>query len=208
MVFFAKVFPSGNAIGGVPISKDYRINERINVPQVRVISDTGDQLGVIPTREALRIAREQGLDLVEVAPQAVPPVCRILDYGKLRYLTSKKEKESRKTQKVTELREVRFRPNIGEHDLDAKIRKTKELLDEGAKVKVSVFHRGREMSHLELGMNLLKRVADAVKDDSKLEKPPAVEGRSLTMVLQPPPGKGGAVRPEGQDEKEEELADA
>lgn len=175
------------------------------VPQVRVISATGEQLGVLPTREALRVAREQGLDLVEVAPNENPPVCRILDYGKLRYLQAKKDRESKKTQKVTELREVRFRPNIGDHDLEAKIRKARELLGDGAKVKVSVFHRGREMTHLELGLGLLKRVAEAVKDEAKLEKPPAVEGRSLTMVLAPGAAKVAARAEAGKTTEHEAV---
>ena len=144
----------------------------------------------MPASDALNLAREKNLDLVEVSPTADPPVCRILDYGKLRYLHAKKIKESRKSQKSTILREVRFRPNIGVHDLEAKIRKVKELLKDGAKVRVSVFFRGREVTHPELGMSLLKRVADTMKEEARLERPPAMEGRSLAITLVPSPSKG------------------
>ena len=130
----------------------------------------------MPTGKALEMAREQGLDLVEVAPSARPPVCRILDYGKLRYLTSKKEREAKKSQRSTGLREVRFRPKIGEHDFSSKVRKVKELIGDGAKVKVAVVFRG---------ISLLKRVAELVQEDAKLEGPPGMEGRSVSMMLTP-----------------------
>ena len=140
--------------------------------------------------DALALARQQDLDLVEVSPSAEPPVCRILDYGKLRYLHSKKVKESRKSGRTSGLREVRFRPNIGVHDLAAKTRKVKQLLDEGSKVRVAVFVRGREVTHPELGMALLKQVADVMKDEARLERAPAMEGRSLSIILTPAPRKG------------------
>ena len=143
----------------------------------------------MPLAEALDLARQRELDLVEVSGNADPPVCRILDYGKLRYLHSKKVKESRKSQKSTDMREVRFRPNIGVHDLDAKTRKIKELLDEGAKVRVAVFFRGREVTHPELGMALLKRITDQVKDHARLERPPAMERNNVSITLVPPAGK-------------------
>jgi len=135
--------------------------------------------------DALDLAIQQELDLVEVSPNAEPPVCRILDYGKLRYLHAKKMKDSRKSQKSQNLREVRFRPNIGRHDLEAKTRKVKELLNEGAKVKVGVFFRGREVTHPELGMTLLKQVAEDVKEGGRLDRPPTMEGRSITIILTP-----------------------
>ncbi|MFQ5861187.1 MAG: translation initiation factor IF-3, partial [Dehalococcoidia bacterium] len=144
-------------------ARAYRVNARITVPQVRLIGSAGEQLGIVSREEALRLAMEQGLDLVEVAPQAEPPVCRILDYGRLRYLQAKKEREARKGQRSTALRQVRFRPNISDHDLSAKVRKARELLEGGAKVKVSVFFRGREVTHPENGMVLLKRVAEELK---------------------------------------------
>ena len=139
---------------------------------------------------ALDLARERGLDLVEVAPQASPPVCRILDYGKLRYLSSKKEREAKKSQKNTALREVRFRPHIGAHDFTSKIRKVKELIDDGSKVKVAVVFRGREVTHREIGVSLLKRVADEVQEEARLEKPPGMEGRAMSIVLSPGPKRG------------------
>ena len=140
--------------------------------------------------QALQKAREWDLDLVEVAPNSDPPVCRVLDYGKLRYLSAKKERESRKGQKGTELREVRFRPNIGSHDLQAKTRKVRELIQEGSKVKLTVRFRGREAAHNELGLSVLKRVADELKDEVRLEKAPSMEGRALSMILLPSVQRG------------------
>jgi translation initiation factor IF-3 len=154
-------------------------------------------------QEAVRAARFADLDLVEVAPNSEPPVCRLLDYGKLRYLTSKKERESKKGQKNTDLREVRFRPNIGAHDLDSKTRKVKELIQDGSKVKLTVRFRGREATHQQLGLSVLKRVADDLKDDVRLEKPPALEGRALSMILIP-----NSHRSEKVDKIVENLADA
>ena len=150
-----------------------------------LIGDRGEQHGVMPTRQALQLARDAGTDLVEVSPNAEPPVCRLLDYGKLRYMTAKKERESRKSQKGTELKEMRFRPNIGEHDLQAKLRKVKEMIDDGAKVKLTVRFRGREAIHNQLGLLILKRVADELKDDVKVENSPSMEGRSLSLTLVP-----------------------
>ena len=144
-----------------------------------VIGADGDQLGVMPTSQALTMARDRNLDLVEVAPTNAPPVCRILDYGRLRYLSAKKERDSKKSQKNTSLREVRFRPNIGEHDLTAKVRKIKELLDDGSKVKVSVFFRGREVTHQQIGMQRLKQVVDDLQEEAKMEQAPSFEQRHL-----------------------------
>ena len=169
------------------------------------------------TRRALQMARDAEVDLVEVAPNSDPPVCRLLDYGKLLYLSSKKEKESKRGQKSTEQKEVRFRPNIGTHDLDAKVRKVREFIDDGSKVKLTVRFRGREAAHQQLGLSVLRRVADELKDDVRLERPPAMEGRALSMVLIPSAQKGeerNAQRPsanksEGNNSNEkEELADA
>ncbi len=157
----------------------------------------------MPFDRALQMARQSGVDLVEVAPNADPPVCRLLDYGKLRYLYSKKERESKKTQKNTELREVRFRPNIGVHDLEAKLRKVKEFIEDGSKVKLTVRFRGREAVHQQLGLSLLKRVADELKEDVRLEKPPSMEGRALSMILIPSLPRG-----EKTEKKVEDLADA
>ena len=142
-------------------------------------------MGVLSLAQALEAARERGVDLVEVAPNGNPPVCRLLDYGKLRYLYSKKEREAKKSQKNTALREVRFRPNIGTHDFTSKVRKVKELIDEGSKVKVAVVFRGREQSHSRIGFGLLKKVAEQLQDDARLEKPPGMEGRAMSIILVP-----------------------
>jgi translation initiation factor IF-3 len=191
---------SNYSAGGTSIARQYRVNEQIRVPQVRVIGDNGEQLGVMPIERALQLARDQDLDLVEVAPNADPPVVRVLDYGKLRYLSSKKERESKKGQKSTELREIRFRPNIGEHDLEAKMRKVREFIEDGAKVKLTVRFRGREAVHQQLGLSVLKRIADDLKDEVRLERPPSMEGRALSMTLIPSSSRG--------DRKAEDLADA
>lgn len=153
------------------------------MPQIRVVDDEGEQLGVMPTQDALQLAEERGLDLVEVAPHAEPPVCRFLDYGRFRYMQTKKERESRKTQKYTLLRQVRMRPRIGIHDLNAKTQQVRKLLDEGAKVKVSVLFRGREITHPEQGIVLLRKVAEDVQDKAKLERAPSMEGRMMTITL-------------------------
>lgn len=170
---------------------------------MRVIGEDGSQLGVMPVGQALELARESDVDLVEVAPNSDPPVCRLLDYGKLRYLSAKKERESRKGQKSTDLREVRFRPNIGSHDLESKTRKVRELIQDGSKVKLTVRFRGREAAHQQLGLAVLKRVADDLKDEVRLEKPPAMEGRALSMILLP-----SAPRTERAEKPVQDLADA
>lgn len=161
-------------------------------------------MGVMATDKAMQLARQQEVDLVEVSPNADPPVARLLDYGKLRYLYAKKDRESKKSQKSTELREIRFRPNIGIHDLEAKMRKVREFIDDGSKVKLTVRFRGRESVHQQLGLSVLKKVADDLKDDVRLEKPPSMEGRSLYMILIP----NVATKVEKAEDKMEDLADA
>lgn len=155
------------------------------MPEVRVVDEDGGQLGVMSARDALELARNHDLDLVEVAPNSVPPVCRLLDYGKFRYLQSTKEREMRKTQKTHSLREVRFRPKIGVHDIQAKERLVHRLLSAGNKVKVSVMFRGREIDHPELAVKLLKQVNDVLQDEAKLEQPPKLEGRFMSIILAP-----------------------
>ena len=169
-----------------------------------MIDAEGEQLGIMPTSQALNLAREQHLDLVEVAPTNVPPVCRVLDYGRLRYLHAKKERESKKTQKNVTLREVRFRPKIGVHDVNFKVKKIRELLNEGAKVKVAVFFRGREVAHQQIGMSILKRVVDTLKEEAKLEQVPSFEQRHLSIILAPLARKIVQKLPD----KEEETSDA
>jgi translation initiation factor IF-3 len=156
-----------------------------------VVDENNAQLGVLPTFQALNLARERGLDLVEVAPTAVPPVCRILDYGKFKYEQSKKERDARKNQKQVQLREIRMKPKIDDHDIDFKTRTVQKLLKEGDKVKVTVMFRGREVTHPQIGRALLERIYAKVKDTGSLEKSPSLEGRHMTMILTP-----GAAKPE------------
>jgi translation initiation factor IF-3 len=172
-------------------AKDLRINERIRVREVLVIDDEGQKLGVIPIQQALAQAREQGLDLVEVAPNANPPVCRILDYGKFKYEQSKKEREAHKHQRQVVVREVRFKSKIGQHDLDFKTKVIGKLLREGDKVKVSVLFRGREITHPEIGRDLLQRVASRLTEEGvgNVEKSIGMEGRFMTMIVAPTAAK-------------------
>ena len=146
-------------------------------------------MGVMPLYQALELAKERGLDLVEVAANTAPPVCRVLDYGKYKYEQTKKERKSRRGQRAGRLREIRLRPRISEHDLEAKVRLIKKLLDEGDKVKVRVTFRGREITHQEIGWKLLQRVTEAMKGIAVLEKPPAAEGRSIGLILSLVPAK-------------------
>ncbi|SEM98271.1 translation initiation factor IF-3 [Lihuaxuella thermophila] len=150
-----------------------------------MIGVNGDQLGIKPLREALRIAQEANLDLVNVAPQAKPPVCRIMDYGKFRYEQSKREKEARKNQKVIQVKEVRLSPSIEENDVQTKLKNVKKFLQKGDKVKLTIRFRGREITHQELGRKILDRMADEVKDISEIERQPKLEGRQMIMILTP-----------------------
>ena len=162
-----------------------RYNEFINVPKVRVIDDEGENLGVMFTQEAIEQAYEVGLDLVEVSPNADPPVCKFLDIGKFKYEAQKKANIARKTQKTQELKEIKMRPNIDDHDYDTKMKKVHDFIGDGDKVKITLRFRGRELSHQQLGMNLLQRVAENVQEIAKVEAYPRMEGRQLLMVLAP-----------------------
>ena len=190
----------------VVISKgSLRINEEIHIREVRVTSATGEQLGIMQTRDALRLAEEQHLDLVEVAPKARPPVCRIMDFGKYRYEQQKREKEAKKKQKVITIKEVKLRPNIEQHDFDVKLKNALRFVEEGNKVKVTIMFRGREMSHQELGRDVLDRVAECMKDKVQIERGAKVEGRNMTMVLAPKPaGKTPKAKPERSESNNEE----
>ena len=157
----------------------------IRVREVRVIDDEGQQLGILPIQEALRLAFERNLDLVEVAPNAVPPVCRLLDFGKYQYERQKKEREDRKKQKVIEIKEIRLRPRTGEHDIDVKVRQTLSFLEEGSKVKVAVRFRGREITHPEIARDQLDTFVERVGDAAVIEVQPSMEGRNLFMLLSP-----------------------
>lgn len=165
--------------------KDLRINEQIRVREVRLIGENGEQKGIVPTQEALRMAQELGLDLVEVAPQANPPVCKILNYGKFKFENEKKIRDSKKKQKQLKVKEIRMQPKIDEHDLDFKSKHIREFLAEGNKVKVTVRFRGRELAHTELGLDVLKDVLQRIEGDYVMDKPPAMEGRFMSMVLSP-----------------------
>ena len=167
------------------IARELRVNEKVRAKEVRLIGEAGEQLGVMPLFQAVQIARERNTDLVEVAPTAVPPVCRLMDFGKFKYEQAKKERDARKHQKSVLLREVRFRPKIDEHDINFKVKIIQKLLGEGDKVKVSVMFRGREVTHPQLGKQLLDRVAESLKEASSIEKPAAMEGRNMTMILTP-----------------------
>ncbi|MCL2478604.1 MAG: translation initiation factor IF-3 [Treponema sp.] len=169
--------------------KDLRINDQIRVREVRLIRDEGERQGIMSTLEAMEMAREAGMDLVEVAPQAVPPVVKILDYGKYKFENEKKVRDSKKKQKLLKLKEIRMQPKIDEHDIDFKSKHVKEFLAEGNKVKVTVRFRGRELAHTELGLDVLKDVLKRIEGEYAMDKPPAMEGRFMSMVLSPKPKK-------------------
>jgi translation initiation factor IF-3 len=171
--------------GSLADNTNLRINEQIRVREVRLIDENGEQKGIVPTLDALKMAREQSLDLVEVAPTANPPACKILDYGKYRFEMEKKLRDSKKKQKMQELKEIRMQPKIDDHDLDFKSKHVKEFLADGDKVKVTIRFRGRELAHTELGLVVLKDVLSKLGDDYVIEKQPAMEGRFMSMTLAP-----------------------
>ncbi len=166
-------------------TKELSINENIRLPQVRVIADDGEALGIMPSTQALKIAYDKGLDLVLIAPQAEVPVCRIMDYGKYRFDRDKKEKEARKKQQNAEVKEIQLSYNIDTHDFDTKAKHAKKFLAGQDKVKVVVRFRGRQMAHQEIGYELLKRFADACAEFGNIDKPPVAEGKNITMLLLP-----------------------
>lgn len=168
-----------------PISKGLRVNERIRIKEVRVISQDGTQLGILPIEQALQTAYEQHLDLVEVAPEARPPVCRIMDYGKYRYEQAKKAREAKKKQTIIELKEIKLRPKTEEHDFQFKARHAERFLKEGNKAKITMMFRGREMIRMDRGKAVLDRFVEALKDVAMVEQAPKVEGRNMTMILAP-----------------------
>ena len=162
-----------------------RINDKIRVPEIRLIGAEGENVGVVSPRVGLEMAEEAGLDLVEISPNASPPVCKIMDYGKFKYEQQKRESEARKKQKTIEVKEVKFRPNTDTHDYDVKMRNVTRFLEAGDKVKVTLRFRGREMAHQQLGMDLLNRVRDDTEENAKVEAFPRLEGRQMLMVLAP-----------------------
>ena len=175
-----------NRKGDAPISTtDARINERIRAREVRLVGADGEQIGVKPLPEALHIARENDLDLVEVAPNANPPVCKIMDFGKYKYEQDVRRKESRRKTSNVVIKEMKFRPKIDEHDYTTKTKHVERFLNEGSKVKITIMFRGREMAHPELGKRILDRIAEQVKDVGNVEAAPRVDGRNMLMVLAP-----------------------
>lgn len=166
-----------------------RINEEIRAREVRVIGSDGEQLGIMSGREAQQLAYEKHLDLVEIAPTAKPPVCRIMDYGKYRYEQQKREKESRKKQKTFDIKEVKLRPGIEEHDFNVKFKNAVRFLEDGDKVKVTIMFRGRELSHPELGEVLLNKMAAQLKEMAVVERQPKLEGKNMIMIVVPKPSK-------------------
>ncbi len=169
-----------------PVAKEGpRINRDIRVREVQLIDSEGNNKGVVPILEAVALAEEAGLDLVEIAPNSVPPVCKILDYGKYKFAAQKKAAEARKNQKTVEIKEIKMRPNIDSHDYDVKMRAVRRFFEEGDKVKLTLRFRGREMAHQELGLKVLHKVRDEVAEIAKVELDPSLEGRQMIMVLAP-----------------------
>jgi translation initiation factor IF-3 len=167
-----------------------RVNEKIRAPEIRLIGAEGENVGVVTPERAMEMADQAGLDLVEISPNATPPVCKIMDYGKFKYEQQKRESEARKKQKIIEVKEVKFRPNTDTHDYEVKMRNVFKFLENGDKVKVTLRFRGREMAHQNLGRELLERVADDTKDVGKVENMPKMEGRQMVMMIGPLPNKG------------------
>ncbi len=180
---------------------NFRINRQIRAPKVRVIGAEGNQVGVISTRDALAMAEAAGLDLVEIAPTAEPPVCKIIDYGKFRYDQTKREKESKKSQHQVKIKEIKLKPNIDEHDYQTKLKKAHEFLEKGNKVKVTCMFRGREMAYPELGKRVVQRMCKELEEFAHVEAPAKMMGRSMICVLAPQAAKG--KKKEKSDAKDE-----
>ena len=170
-------------------SKELQINEQIRDKEIRVIDSDGSQLGIMPSKKAMELAEQKNLDLVKIAPQATPPVCKIIDYGKYRFEQSKREKEQRKNQRVVEIKEVRLSLNIDTHDFETKKNHAVRFIAEGNKVKASIRFRGREMGHPELGQDIMRRFAEAMAEVANVERQPKLEGRTMMMFLAPKPAK-------------------
>jgi len=181
---------------GTSIARQLRINNWIRVKEVRLIGANSENHGIVPLEQAMSIARDSGLDLVEVDPNGSPPVCRVLDYGKYKYEQAKRERDARKHQKGGMMHEVRMRPRIGRADMDRKVSLVQRLLGEGDKVKVAVMFRGREMTHPEIGRDVLNRALESLKDVAVVEKPPSMEGRFLSVILTPTAKKPAASNEE------------
>ena len=185
----------------IPNKDEHRINERIRVPQVRLIDENGGQVGVVPTSQALQMARDKGLDLMEVSPNAQPPVCKICDYGKFKYEKKKKDQVAKKKQTVIKVKEVQLRPQTEEHDLEYKMKNVRQFLEDGDKAKITMMFRGREVAYSEQGYRLMRSLAEQLKDVAIVEAPPKLEGKKMIMILSPAPqpkkggGGGGSTAP-------------
>ena len=173
----------------IGIHKNIRINHRIRAPEVRVIGSNSEQLGVVVIRRAMEMAAEQGLDLVEVAPMANPPVCRIMDFSKYKYDQEKKERRVKKSQKISHLKQLRVKPHIDKHDYEVKLKKAKSFLEKRDKVKLNLFFRGREMAFREQGKQILDRFVMDIAEVGQIEKPPSMEGRIMSVIVAPRPEK-------------------
>jgi len=172
-------------VNSISKDKDPQVNHEIKAREVRVIGPDGKQLGIMPLKDALRQAQEAQLDLVKVASNAKPPVCKIMDFGKYKYEQSKREKEARKNQKVINIKEIRMNPTIDEHDFQVRLKNALKFLKDGDKVKVSIKFRGRQMTHTKLGEEVLNKMAEHIKELGVVEKPPKMEGRNMVMILSP-----------------------
>ena len=193
---------------GGTISAEPRINDRIRVPEVRLVGPNGEQVGIVRIEDALRLAVEADLDLVEVAPMAKPPVCKLMDFGKFKYEAALKERESRKNQTHTIIKEMKLRPKIDSHDYETKKGHVERFLRAGDKVKITIMFRGREQSRPELGLRLLSRLADDVTDLGFVEATPKQDGRNMTMVLAPHRKKSEVAKARAAEASTDELADA
>ena len=181
------------------IKDQLRVNEMVRAREVRLVDENGEQLGVFSSREAFRIAQERGLDLVEVAPNAKPPVCKLMDYGRYKYEQAKREREARKKQKVITIKEVKMRPNIDDHDFAVRQRQAESFLRDGDKVKATIMFRGREVVHAQLGKEVLDRLLETVKDICVVERPPRLEGRNMIMILAPKANLEPKAAQQGQE---------
>jgi translation initiation factor IF-3 len=179
------LFIARRPLDAAPSREGPRVNDKIDTSQVRLVDENGQNHGVVDTRFAIRYAEDRGLDLVEVAGNADPPVCKVMDFGKFKYEAQKKANEARKKQKIIEVKEIKIRPNIDQHDYDVKMRSMTKFLTEGDKVKVTLRFRGREMAHQDLGLKVLERVREDLQELSKVEQFPKMEGRQMTMVISP-----------------------
>ncbi len=183
-----EVWPINRDFRGNDRQRETRVNERIRAREVRLIDENGEMIGVMPPQRALEIARERDLDLVEISPNAIPPVCKLMDYGRFKYEQAKKENEARKNQKTITLKEIRLSPRTDEHDVDVKTRKIQEFLADGDRVRVSVKFRGAEMRHPDIGRKLLDGIAEVLKGTAVIERSPIMEGKMMSMIVSRAPG--------------------